>query len=170
MSVYNQKRLGQHSMKLFIASAAAAVLLSLNASHAEEARIWGSLGTQLRVNATEMQARYIAQTAFWNLQPVLGVSVAGNDSAWVGVGSAYTWRPAPDGLFLRVTSMVGVHKNGNGRKLSGPVQFRTGLDVGMSTLGGMEYGLGVDHRSSAGLYKPNPGLNTAYLFVSVPLR
>ncbi|MFN4057834.1 MAG: acyloxyacyl hydrolase [Roseinatronobacter sp.] len=145
-------------------------LLCAPSVHAEDARIFGSIGSQQKVNSTEVQARYIGAPVFWGLQPVLGVSLAANDSAWLGIGSAYTWRAAPDGVFVRVTSMAGIHSRGNGRHLGGPVQFRSALDLGMAFKNGTEVGLGADHRSSAGIYTPNPGLNTAYLFVSVPIR
>ena len=157
-------------MKTLFSFATAAFISAATTLPAEEARIWGSLGAQQSVNATEMQARYFAEPAFFGLQPVLGVSFASNNSAWVGVGSAYTWRSAPEGVFLRLTSMAGVHSRGNGRNLGGPIQFRTALDIGMALKNGAEIGIGADHRSSAGIYKPNPGLNTAYVFASMPLR
>lgn len=150
--------------------AATAVFLSITATFAEQARVWGSVGSQIDPSATEGQLRYMAEPLFWNLQPVLGVSMASNGAAWIGAGSAYTWRPNQDGPFVRFTSMIGVHKRGNGPNLGGPVQFRNALDLGIAATNGMEYGVGVDHRSNAGLYRPNPGMNTAYLFASFPLR
>lgn len=150
--------------------AATTVFLSVSASYAEQARIWGSLGSQIDPSAAEAQLRYMGEPMFWNLQPVVGVSVARNGSGWIGAGSAYTWRPTQDGFFVRFTSMIGVHKRGSGRNLGGPIQLRNALDLGLSGANGMEYGIGVDHRSNAGLYKPNPGMNTGYLFASFPLR
>lgn len=150
--------------------AATAVFCSVATASAESPRIWGSIGTQMSVGSTEAQMRYIGAPMFWNLQPVLGISVARNGSGWVGAGAAYTWRPNQESLFVRVTSMAGIHKRGNGRNMSGPIQFRTALDVGLTGATGMEYGVGIDHRSSANIYRPNPGLNTAYIFASFPLN
>jgi opacity protein-like surface antigen len=157
-------------MKAILAVAASAILLNTSILAAEEQRVWGSIGNQLDVSSAEVQARYMGEPMFWGLQPVLGVSFAANDSAWIGVGSAYTWRAASEGFFVRLTSMAGVHSRGSGRNLGGPIQFRTSLDVGLASTGGFEFGVGVDHRSSAGIYKPNPGLNTAYLFATMPIR
>lgn len=156
-------------MNLFKLALVATALLAQPAL-AESPRIFGSVGSQLSVNSAEAQVRYIGEPFVWGLQPVVGLSVAGNSSGYVGVGAAYTWRAQDGGLFARVTGMAGVHKRGSGRNMGGPLQLRTALDVGFTAASGMEFGIGADHRSSAGLYKPNPGLNTAYLFTTVPLR
>ncbi|MGY6703792.1 acyloxyacyl hydrolase [Roseinatronobacter sp.] len=137
---------------------------------AESPRIFGSIGSQLSVSSTEGQVRYIGEPLIWGLQPVVGLSGAANSSGYVGVGAAYTLRAQQSGLFARVSGLAGVHKRGSGRDMGGPLQFRTSLDVGYMTASGMEFGIGADHRSSAGIYKPNPGLNTAYLFATFPLR
>lgn len=157
-------------MKKSILALAAAVFCAAAPVHADSAKIMGTLGSQMNVGSTEAQLRYIGTPMFWNLQPVVGVSMARNGSGWVGAGAALTWRPGNDSLFVRWTSMVGVHKRGSGRNLGGPVQFRNALDFGLTTAKGMEYGIGVDHRSSANIYRPNPGLNTAYIFASFPLN
>lgn len=157
-------------MKKHTIAMATALFCATTSANAEPARIMGSVGTQMSVGSTEAQLRYIGTPMFWNLQPAVGVSYAANGSGWVGVGAAYTWKPQQDGFFVRFTSMAGVYKRGTGRNLGGPVQFRNALDFGVSTKTGAEYGIGVDHRSNAGLYRPNPGLNSAYLFASFALN
>ena len=137
---------------------------------AEEPRLVGSLGQQLSVNSPEAYMRFIGSPYFWKLQPVLGASVASNGSGWVGAGSAVTWRAQHSGLFFRTSVMAGLHRRGAGRDLGGPVQFRSAVDVGLLHRNGMEFGIGADHRSNANIYTANPGLNTAYVFLSVPLR
>ena len=150
--------------------AAALVVFSLFPAQAESPRIWGSIGSQIDGAGAEAQARYIGAPFIWNLQPVVGISAGAKGTGWVGAGAAWTWRPEQDGFFLRLTTMVGVHKRGNGPNLGGPIQFRNALDIGLTSAGGVEFGLGVDHRSNAGLYRPNPGLNSVYLFASIPLQ
>lgn len=140
-------------------------------AHAEEPRVFMSLGQlQSTRSATEVQLRYIGAPIFWKLQPVVGGSMAGDGSGHIGIGNALTWRSADSRLFARVSSIAGVHKRGNGKALGGPIMFRTALDLGVMSASGIEYGIGLDHRSSARIYRPNPGLNTAYLFASVKLR
>lgn len=152
-----------------IAPFLAATLLAAPAL-SETPRIFGSLGTQMTVNSAEAQVRYIGPRVLWDLQPAVGLSHARNGSGYVGAGLAYTWRPEASAFFLRASALAGVHKRGNGRNLGGPIQFRTSLDAGVSTASGVEFGIGVDHRSSARIYRPNPGLNTVYLFSTIPLR
>ena len=147
-----------------------ATLLSVSTAQADSPRIWASLGAQIDYSAAEAQVRYMGEPIFWGLQPVVSASFARNSAAWVGVGSAITWRAAESGVFARFTSMLGVHRRGNGPDLGGPIQLRNAFDVGLMTKSGAEFGIGVDHRSNAGLYRPNPGINTAYLFASFPLH
>ncbi len=138
--------------------------------YAETPRLIGSLGHQGSVDDPELYLRYLGQPYFRSLQPVLGLSLAANGSAWLGAGSALAWRPGDSGLFLRVTSMAGLQRMGTGRELGGPIQFRTALDFGIARPSGAEFGFGADHRSSARIYRPNPGLDTLYLFASMPLK
>lgn len=137
---------------------------------AEEPRLTAGIGQQMITNDPEFSLRYTGSPYLWDLQPVLGLSVATNGSAWIGAGAALTWRPGHTGLFGRFSSMAGVYRQGSGKDLGGPVQFRTALDVGIGQANGLEFGVGLDHRSNAGLYKQNPGLNSVYLFASMPLR
>ncbi|MDD7973314.1 acyloxyacyl hydrolase [Roseinatronobacter alkalisoli] len=156
-------------MNLF-KSALVALALLVQPAVAESPRLFGSIGNQLSVGSAEGQVRYIGEPYFWGLQPVAGVSLAGNGSGYVGVGAAYTLRSQQGSLFARLTGMAGIYKRGGGRDLGGSLQFRTALDVGMTAASGMEFGIGADHRSNATIYKLNPGLNTAYLFATLPLR
>jgi lipid A 3-O-deacylase len=137
---------------------------------AESPRVIGSLGQQIDPSSTEAYLRYLGSPVFWKFQPVLGVSGAANGSGWAGVGAATTWRLHDAGVFLRTSTMVGVQRRGSGPNLGGPIQFRSALDLGVQRPSGVEYGVGADHRSNAGLYKPNPGLNSVYLFASIPLE
>ena len=137
---------------------------------AEDARFIGSIGYQTGLDKPEGYVRVIGSPYFWKLQPTVGLSAASNGSAWAGVGSAVTWRFFDDSMFLRIGTMAGIHRRGSGRDLSGPIQFRSNVDVGFAWRNGMEAGLGFDHRSSAGIYKPNPGLDTVYLFAAFPFR
>ena len=154
----------------FILTFTACLLALATPAVAEVPRLVGSLGQQLGASAPEAYLRYVGTPYFWKLQPVLGASIASTGSGWVGAGSAVTWRAPNSGLFARASLMAGVHRKGAGPDLGGLVLFRSAIDLGKSDSKVREYGVGADHRSSGGLYKPNPGLNTAYLFMSVPLR
>ncbi len=154
----------------FLRLAVVAFLCLTQPAIAEQPRLIGSLGQQLSPNDAEANLRYLGSPHLWKLQPMLGVSISSNGSGYIGAGSAITWRTADQGLFVRVSSIAGIHRRGSGKNLGGPIMFRTALDLGVQHRSGKEFGIGFDHRSSARLYRPNPGLNTVYLFASVPLR
>ncbi len=163
-------RMKDYALMMYLRLVLVVLLCFAKPAFAETPRVIGSLGHQLTVDDPEAYLRYLGQPYFKSLQPVLGLSLATNGSAWIGAGSALTWRPGEGGVFLRVTSMAGLHRMGDGRNLGGPIQFRTALDFGLARPGGFEFGIGADHRSSARIYRPNPGLDTVYLFASTPLN
>jgi hypothetical protein len=158
-------------MKRFLSAMLLAVIATTGIAQAQDARVIVGLGNQMSVNSVEVSARYLAaEPLFWNIHPAFGVSLAENGSGWVGAGWGYTLGTKPESAFLRVTNMVGAHRRGSGRDLGSVLQFRTALDVGYRWRSGVEAGLGIDHRSNAGLGNLNPGLNTAYLFASFPFN
>ena len=155
-------------MRIFLAGLLC--LLGLGTSLlAESPRIIASFGQQMTGSAPEAGLRYLAPCC-GRIQPVLGASFGSNGSAWLGAGAAITWQPGLSELFLRASSMAGLHRRGTGPALGGPVEFRSALDLGFRRQSGTEIGIGLDHRSNAGIYKSNPGLNTGYLFYSVALK
>lgn len=154
-------------MKRFLSAVLLTLLATSGMAAAQDARVIVGLGNQMSVDSAELSARYIAaDPLFWNIHPAFGLSVAANGSAWVGAGWGYTLGTKPESAFLRVTNMIGAHRRGSGRDLGGALQFRTALDVGYRWRSGVEAGIGIDHRSNAGLNNLNPGLDTAYLFAS----
>lgn len=146
------------------------IMTTAHPAVADQPRVIAGLGTQMGVGSAEASLRYIAPDPMvWRVHPAFGVSVAGNGSGWAGIGAAISFGQ-DDGLFLRVTSMVGAYRRGSGRNLGGTVQFRNALDIGYRLHSGIEVGLGADHRSNGGLQDPNPGLNSVYLFAAIPLN
>lgn len=106
----------------------------------------------------------------YGFQPVIGASFSTRSEGWVGAGLAYTWRAGTNPGFVRAAVMPGLYRQGSGRDLGGLVMFRSSLEVGMALRGGGEVSLGVAHRSNAGIYARNPGMNTVYLGYSVALN
>jgi len=53
--------------------------------------------------------------------------------------------------------------------LGGPVNFRSGIEIGMETRTGVRYALSYDHRSNLDFYGSNPGVETVQFRVSIPL-
>ena len=97
------------------------------------------------------------------------VGLVGQES-FGGVGYAYTLSIRPENRFLQFHTMAGLYDKGDGVDLGGPIEFRSGIEVGYQARSGVRMGLGVDHRSNAGLYSTNPGLETVHFRVSIPTK
>ncbi len=103
-------------------------------------------------------------------QVAYGLSASNDGELWAGIGHTYTMTNASENLFLKFHAMTGLYDEGSGVDLGGPVEFRSGVEVGFQNRAGVRFSLGVDHRSNAGLYSPNPGLETVHLRVSIPTK
>lgn len=106
----------------------------------------------------------------YGFQPTVGASLSNRGEGWVGAGLAYTWRAHQRPFFARLAFMPGLYRQGSGRDLGGALEFRSSLEVGLQMRGGGELAVGFAHRSNAGIYSINPGLNTVYLGYSIALN
>jgi lipid A 3-O-deacylase len=108
--------------------------------------------------------------AFGPFQNVWGVSATNDGELWIGAGHALTYNFLYDQAYVQLHAMAGLYEKGDGVGLGGPIEFRSGIELGYEANSGVRVGLGIDHRSNAGLYSYNPGLETFHLRVAVPLR
>lgn len=99
-----------------------------------------------------------------------GVSATDAGALWAGAGVSYLARLPPDGVFVQFHVMPGLYLQGDGPDLGGPFETRSGFELGYEAANGLRYSFSVDHRSNAGLYDANPGLETVQFRVSVPMR
>lgn len=150
----------------------AATLLAFAApspAQAERPELSFGLGAFTQPGA-EAYVRYIDRPRLGPFAPVYGASISDRGAAWAGAGLAWTWNMAQPGAYVRASTMFGLYEKGSGPDLGGPVQFRSGIELGWRLTPEFRIGIGFDHRSSAGIQKPNPGLNTVHLFFSRALR
>ena len=102
---------------------------------------------------------------------VYGLSIGENDEVWIGFGQTYTFEFENAPLFVELHSMPGLYFPNGGFDLGGPIEFRSGIEIGFEDRRGWRYGLSYDHRSNTGLfYDENPGIETLQVRVSVPTR
>ncbi|WP_120500442.1 acyloxyacyl hydrolase [Roseovarius sp. EL26] len=101
-------------------------------------------------------------------QWIYGVSATSDGELWAGVGQAVTYSIANDRLYTQLHAMAGLYEDGDGADLGGPIEFRSGIEIGYQNKKGVRMGLSIDHRSNAGLYSDNPGLETVQFRVSIP--
>jgi hypothetical protein len=115
----------------------------------------------------EIYIRHDTSLAHGPFQTIYGLSVTDDQDVWFGVGHAYTM-PLFHGAYMQLHAMPGVYFQGEGVDLGGPIEFRSGIELGYEARNGLRIGLGYDHRSNAGIYESNMGLETVMLRVSIP--
>ena len=99
-----------------------------------------------------------------------GIWATTDRSAWIGGGVSYTLRPGNGNVFVRGSFMPGLYARGNGRDLGGALEFATGVEVGTELRNGAQVSLLLEHRSNAGIYSNNPGVNALSVVYSMPLN
>ena len=108
--------------------------------------------------------------AFGPFQNVWGISASNDGEFWIGAGHAWTKTFLRDRAFLQLHAMTGLYEEGDGVDLGGPIEFRSGIEIGYQARNGARFGFGFDHRSNAGIYSDNPGLETIHFRVSIPTK
>jgi len=103
-------------------------------------------------------------------QMVWGASATSTNDLWVGLGHAWTWQNARENMYIQLHAMTGLYHRGSGVNIGGPIEFRSGVEVGFEARNGVRYGLSLDHRSNAEIYNTNTGLETIQFRVSIPLK
>ena len=100
----------------------------------------------------------------------VGLSVGSRGSTWFGIGQTYTVNDGSSPYYAQLHAMTGIYNAGDGLELGGPIVFRSGAEVGWQNNRGWRFGLSFDHRSNAGIYDHNPGVETLQLRLSIPTR
>ena len=116
---------------------------------------------------------YVRRDLGYNRGPfgfTFGLSATDQGSLWAGFGQTYRVTPNDSRLLVELHAMAGLYRAGSGVDLGGPIEFRSGIEVGYESADGWRFGLSYDHRSNAGLYESNLGLETLQIRVSVPTR
>lgn len=105
------------------------------------------------------------------VQPAVGAMATGDDALYgylsFRIPLAELWPDDWPERWRVVPHLgVGVYDRGEGKDLGGPVEFRTGLEVGYRTGRRWWVGLNFYHLSNAVLYDLNPGEESLVLTVS----
>ncbi|WP_112324483.1 acyloxyacyl hydrolase [Oceanibium sediminis] len=117
----------------------------------------------------ELRLQLYQDRTYGPLQPVAEVSVTADGGTYLGAGFAMRRDFDLGGLplFAGGEVVTGLWLQGGDVDLGGPIEFRTGLELGVRF---DEWRLSVmtDHRSNAGLYRENPGLESISLRLHIP--
>lgn len=130
----------------------------------------GSVIERRAKEASEVYLRYDLGHKRGPFGSAVGLSVGEQGETWVGFGTTYTLQAQGSPLFAELHSMPGIYFDNGGFDLGGPIEFRSGIEIGYENRRGWRYGLSYDHRSNAGIYDENPGIETVQLRVSIPTR
>lgn len=134
-------------------------------------RIALSLGEVIARRATPATEAYLRYDLGRTIGPfglAAGLSIAEGGETWVGFGNTYTAQLGPR-AYVQLHAMPGFYADNGGFDLGGPIEFRSGIELGYQTRQGWRLGISYDHRSNAGIYRTNPGIETAAFRISVPL-
>ena len=118
----------------------------------------------------EVYLRYEFGHTYGPFQPAAGASVTSDRDTWIGLGATYSKHFAHDHAYLQLSLMPGLYAQGNGPDLGHVIEFRSGIELGYETRGGMRFGISYDHRSNAELDSVNPGLETVQFRLSSPFN
>ena len=130
----------------------------------------GDLVFQERSVGEEIYIRRQTGLARGPFQLTYGASVTDEGGLWVGIGSTTTYTTPNERWYAQFHAMPGLYARGGDEDLGGPIEFRSGIELGYRNRAGVRVGLGADHRSNAGLYGDNPGIETVHVRVSIPMK
>lgn len=143
--------------------------LAQNDAQSRMSLSFGDVQFQENSIASEAYVRYELGQTRGPFQPVVGLSVTDQGSAWVGFGALWT-QDLGRHAYVQLHLMPGLYAQGSGPDLGHALEIRSGAEVGYIASNGVRFGASFDHRSNAELDAINPGLETIQFRVSVPLK
>ncbi|WP_425439904.1 acyloxyacyl hydrolase [Puniceibacterium antarcticum] len=120
--------------------------------------------------AEEVYLRYDLGRNYGPFGSAVGLSVGEHGETWLGMGATYTVNIAQSPVYAELHVMPGLYADNGGFDLGGPLEFRSGIELGYELRSGWRMALSYDHRSNAGIFDNNPGIETVQFRVSMPLR
>ena len=129
----------------------------------------GSVVERRAQQAGEIYLRYDLGRRIGPFGQSVGLSIGENGETWVGYGTTWT-QTLGRNAYVELHAMPGLYADNGGFDLGGVIEFRSGIELGFENRQGWRFGLSYDHRSNAGIYTNNPGIETVAFRVSVPMR
>ena len=123
----------------------------------------GQVYYQLDHVDTEVYLRKETGQAYGPWHMTYGVSATQRRDYWVGAGVLFDTASQTTPVFAQLNLMSGLYSRGAGEDLGGPIEFRSGIEVGYDFGSAGRISLSYDHRSNAGIYATNFGLETLQL-------
>lgn len=102
------------------------------------------------------------------IRPVAGV-LGTDKGTFYGYGGFRLDAEIGRHVVIMPEAVVGYWHRGGGKDLGGPIEFKTGGEFAWRFDDYSRIGLLFDHISNAGIYKNNPGVESALLVYSIPI-
>lgn len=117
---------------------------------------------------SQFKVDYRARAALFGIGPMVGVDFDVEGGAYY-YGGVYAPFYYDETIVITPSFAAGVYDNNDSADLGGPLEFRSSIEVGYKFENNMTFSVGFNHYSNAGTYDENPGVETAYASLSVPL-
>lgn len=102
------------------------------------------------------------------IRPVVGV-LATDKRTFYGYGGFRFDAEIGQHVVIMPEAVVGYWNRGSGKDLGGPIEFKTGGEFAWRFDDYSRIGFLFDHISNAGIYRTNPGVESALLVYSIPI-
>lgn len=114
-------------------------------------------------------AEYRFDTIGYGFRPIVGAFGTSHGGAY-GYGG-FDWDVAllPNQLYLIPNFSVGAYHDGDGRKLGGTLEFRSGIEMDYQFPNMQRVGVALNHISNASIYDHNPGEENVIATYSIPV-
>ena len=139
----------------------------------QESRLSFSAGNVIERRAEEgfeVSMRYDFARMIGPFGQAVGLSWGEESGSWVGYGWTWGTTFGKSPFYTELHAMPGLYAAADDFDLGGPIEFRSGIELGYENRNGWRYAVSYDHRSNAGIYDENPGVETVNFKVSIPLR
>ncbi len=120
--------------------------------------------------AAQVGVEYRAKPYMYNVRPAVGANVT-SDGSLYGYGGIFWDIPLSSGKFYLTPNFVaGAYHKGDGKKLGGPIEFRSGLEFSYAMANASRVGVAFNHISNASIYDRNPGAETLLVNYHMPIK
>lgn len=140
-------------------SAIALMSIPASASAGENLLLLGAGGFNIMRttdNSAEFRAEYSGRQQWHGFGTQAGVNVNTDGGIYTFAGFNYEY-VFSNNLYVSPNVAVGDYVQNDSKRLGGPIEFRSGLELGYKTKRGDRIGAAISHISNAGIYDHNPG-------------
>lgn len=118
--------------------------------------------------STDFFLQYKSHLSWYRFRPIVSISVTTKKQVYIAGGISLDFYPGKF-FFIAPTFTPGYYYRGDGKDLGFPLEFRSGIELGIRFKNLARLGAHVSHTSNASISRKNPGLETLLFFFAYPL-